>query len=405
VLILEDDDDVGKIIKRIAESSGYEAHLISDPELFFGAVEDLSPALILLDLMVPYMDGTEILTALARRSIAVKIIITSGMGERALDSAGRAGIERGLDIIGLLAKPFSTNKLRELLIDALASLMPLTAGRMAFGSREEFERSVDNREAALSNALEHSEINLAYRPKIECLTGRLVAIDAVAEWSHPRQGIMVLDQFMPGMDGVELIGKITDFIFDQALSWFAGVLADFADSSWSGASLTINVSTRTLGGPQFIEAVCARCRALRLLPQQLVIELSEADIIGDPPIVLELTTRVREQGFRLCVCDYGTGHMSIRDLAKLQFSEIKADRSLVMRAHRSAEARAVLSAMANLGRSLGFSSTADGVEDTETLQYLRYIGFDLAQGRLIAPPMDGATLRHWASGQISYSGS
>lgn len=120
MLILDDDVHVGRIVKLIAESSGLESRLESDPDIFLRAVDDWNPTHIVLDLVMPDVDGVQVLALLANRRCAAKIIIASGTSVRVLDAAGRAGTERGLNIIGLLAKPFSVGALRDLLLDASA---------------------------------------------------------------------------------------------------------------------------------------------------------------------------------------------------------------------------------------------------------------------------------------------
>src|SRR5690606_13730547 len=116
LLILDDDPLTGQTIRNIAALAGFDVELTDSHREFFSALENVRPDAIALDLVMPEMDGVEVIAELARRRCTCKIIITSGVGGRILDAASRSAAERGLDIIGVLPKPFTPAALRELLV-------------------------------------------------------------------------------------------------------------------------------------------------------------------------------------------------------------------------------------------------------------------------------------------------
>ncbi len=397
MLILEDDRDVGKIVKLIAESSGFEARFVTDPESFFSAVEDWKPTHIALDLVMPDMDGVQVLAELSKRRCLANIIITSGMGSRVLDAAGRAGDEHGLKIVGVLPKPFSASALRRLLVD-VAHVLPHSAHeRSTADDQGESRQFFHPTESELRRALRRREFTLFYQPKIECATGRLAGFEALARWAHPDRGIVMPDEFIPLIDEIGLIGELTDAVLDEALPWFEGFLGDCGEESGDGVTLSINFSAKTFTDPEFLERIGARCRRMDIAPQKIIFELTETSTVDDPVISLDLTTRLRLQGFHLSIDDFGIGYSSLLQLVRLPFSEIKVDKSFVMSVRRSAESRTVVKSIVHLGRSLGLRSAADGVEDVQTLRYLKQIGCDLAQGYAIARPMDGDAVCRWVA--------
>jgi EAL domain-containing protein (putative c-di-GMP-specific phosphodiesterase class I) len=101
------------------------------------------------------------------------------------------------------------------------------------------------------------------------------------------------------------------------------------------------------------------------------------------------------KGFRLSIDDFGVGYSSLVALARLPFSELKVDRSFVMAAPQSAEARDIIRAVIGLARSLGLGTVAEGVEDAETLVFLRDHGCDHAQGFHISRPLAPAAASDW----------
>jgi EAL domain-containing protein (putative c-di-GMP-specific phosphodiesterase class I) len=124
----------------------------------------------------------------------------------------------------------------------------------------------------------------------------------------------------------------------------------------------------------------------------------------DPILTLDLMTRFRVKGFELSIDDFGTGFSSMVQLVRLPSTEIKVDKSFVMRAQNSQESRTVIKSIIDLGHSLGLIVTAEGVEDQATLNYLISLGCDLAQGYFISRPMAGESACVWTEQILSDSG-
>jgi EAL domain-containing protein (putative c-di-GMP-specific phosphodiesterase class I) len=121
----------------------------------------------------------------------------------------------------------------------------------------------------------------------------------------------------------------------------------------------------------------------------------------DPVRSLAFLTRLRMNGVQLSIDDFGTGYSSMVQLVRLPFSEIKIDKSFVGDAMRSSEARAVIQSIVDLGHSLDLRVVGEGVEDADTLRYLREIGCDLAQGYFIGRPMTGKAVLEWTEREAS----
>jgi EAL domain-containing protein (putative c-di-GMP-specific phosphodiesterase class I) len=394
MLILEDDVRVGNVIKLMAEVAGLEARLYGVTGQFLAALEEWQPTHIALDLVMPDVDGNQVLAELALRKCTAKIIITSGMGSRVLEAAARAGHERGLNILGVLAKPFSGASMRAMLLEGVEE--PEGTGTAGQGLELQAASGAlfHPPEADLRRCVENREFRPVYQPKIECATGRLAGFEALARWYHPLHGVIMPDQFIPLLNRSGLIDHLTDAVLDAALPWFSS-------SYGASASITlaVNFSVNTFSDPGFVDRISERCRTLGLSPGRLIVELNETDSMDDPIASLDHMARLRMRGFLLSIDDVGTGYSSLLQLVRLPFSEIKIDRSFLVASNRSTESRAVVKFIVDLGRSLGIKSAAEGVEDAETLEYLRQIGCDLAQGYAIARPMDGPATQAWVAGR------
>jgi len=396
LLILDDDPLIGQTILAIAESAGLEARYTETPEAFFLELDGWDPTHIALDLVMPEMDGVQVMVQLAQRGSRARLILTSGVGHRVLDAAGRSAAEHGLQIAGVLSKPFSPSALRGMLGDAPEPAATRPGPGNAGSSRPP---SPDIEVEELARAIREKALFVAYQPKIDCVSGTLSGFEALSRWRHPERGFVPPDRFILLAEQHGLIDELTDCVLQQSLAWFSENFPARPGDSSAGVTLSINISARTLSDQSFVDRLLAMCTAVGIAPSRLIFELTETSAMEDPVASLELLTRLRVKGFQLSIDDFGTGFSSMLQLARLPFSEIKVDKSFVISAARSQESRVVIRSIVDLGRSMGLRSTAEGVEDAETLQYLRDIGCDLAQGFFIGRPMEGPAALEWLKNQ------
>lgn len=394
LLILDDDPLVGCTMQFIAEDLGLETCFVSTAMAFFAQLEAWQPTHIALDLIMPDMDGVQVMKRLAGDRCRARIIITSGVGSRVLDAAGRSAAEHGLDIAGVLSKPFSTGDLRQLL--AGAPLAPPHAAPATAPARPNAAPPHPELGAAdLRRGLDADELLVVYQPKIDCTDARLTGFEALVRWLHPDYGPIAPDRFVPLAEASGLIAALTERVLELALQWFAPICGDRTGlAGGRQLSLSVNLSAKAFNDLDFVDRLAQCCLQLQLAPERLILELTETSAMDDPVASLGLITRLRMKGFHLSIDDFGTGFSSMLQLVRLPFSELKVDKSFVMTALQSEESRTVVKSIVDLGRSLGLRTVAEGVETAEVFDFLRKIGCDQAQGYHIARPMTGdATLR------------
>lgn len=388
VLILDDDPNVGQTIAFVAEAAEMEAKAVTRPEDFFRLVNQWNPTHIVLDLIMPEMDGVEIMRHLSARHNEAYIIILSGVGSRVLDAARRAAAEKGLRIAAVLSKPISTSQLQQHFHETQGT----PVARKSYAPTAE-ERVI---ETDLRRAVNAEEFQLAYQPKIHCDTGLLAGFEALVRWYHPSGRMIMPDAFIPLAERVGLIDRITDQILDQGLRWMS------APGPASTLSLSINLSARTLTDLKFADRLSSRCRSAGVDPNRLILELTETTAMEDPALALDLVTRLRMKGFHVSIDDVGTGYSSMAQLARLPFSEMKVDKSFVMTASASQESRTIIESIIHLGHNLELRVAAEGVEDHGTLEFLKHAGCDYAQGFFIARPMTADRIEDWMGGRAGH---
>jgi len=393
LLVLDDDPMIGQTIAYIAKSVDVQTRITTNAADFFDALDQCQPARIVLDLIMPDMDGVEVLVELARRNCRAHIIISSGVGSRVLDAARRSADEHGLNILGVLSKPFSSIRLRELLTREVSE-QGLQTGNGRVSSIDEITAG------ELSDALDNREFELVYQPKVFCTSSRLAGFEALVRWNSPVRGLIMPGQFIELAEQSNLILPLTHQTIEMAIDWYSTVFdsAEFErNGDDSAPTISVNLSARTLTDQQFVEQVSDFCLRRGVPPHRVIFELTETSAMEDPIASLDLLTRLRVKGFQLSIDDFGTGYSSMLQLVRLPFSEIKVDRSFVMTVSSSEESRAVVRSIVELGSSLGLITTAEGVEDAWALDYLREVGCDLAQGYFISRPLSISDATTWAT--------
>jgi len=399
LLILDDDHDFGRMIQDIAASVDIPSLHFARASEFFESVENWKPTHLAIDLQMPGMDGVKVMEELARRKSTAELIILSGVDERVLDAAARSAKNFGLKFVGVLSKPFSPNALLNLLSAPQSDAEPHANGTRPSGSRRAMISAED-----LRLAIDQRYVQAFYQPKVACADYRLLGFEALARIIHPQFGVLYPDSFIPTSEEEGLIGDLTMAMLDHALGFLARNFPPAASKTGMGATpmedrgnlrVAINLSPQVLRQTSFVDELLGACSASGVDPEQIILELTETATMENPAESLAMLTRLRVKGFRLSLDDFGIGYSSMQQLVKLPFSEIKIDKSFVMNSQSSEESRTVIDSITHLSRSLRLSSVAEGVEDMKTLEYLRSVGCDVAQGYFISRPVPERDLLEW----------
>jgi EAL domain-containing protein (putative c-di-GMP-specific phosphodiesterase class I)/FixJ family two-component response regulator len=387
VLIIDDDPDVGRLLEMQVKATGREVRLTDDPEAFLAIHREWKPDFVVIDLVMPKMDGLDVLTHLSHDHCTASVVISSGMGGRVMDAARRFADANGLKIAGVLGKPHTQAELRAVferdaspLAKKAAESAPAPTSWRAAEFQSDFRAAVTG-----------DQVSVAYQPKVDCKTGAVVGYEALARWTHPARGSISPDEFVPLAERFGLVSLLTERVMGEALRWFAG--REHAE----GVSIAINISAGEFDEPALDKRFVSACAEAGVDPGNVILEMTETSAMAEPARSLQLLTRLRLEGFHLSLDDFGTGYSSMLQLARLPFSELKVDRSFVMTALTSDESVIVIRSIIDLGHALGMKLTAEGVEDGTVLALLTDLGCDFAQGFHIARPMFPEVLEAWTS--------
>jgi diguanylate cyclase (GGDEF)-like protein len=231
------------------------------------------------------------------------------------------------------------------------------------------------------------QLTLHYQPKIDVSTEAVTGVEALARWQHPERGPISPGEFIPVLETTSLIHRFTDRVLAIALA---------QARSWLDAGhrvpVAVNISTRSLLDTSFPDRVATMLADSRVPGEMLCIEITEHTVMTDPATTIEALRRIRALGVKTSIDDYGTGYSSMTYLKLLPLDELKIDRSFVHDMAIDHANRALVRSTVELGRNLGLTVVAEGVEDAATHVALHAVGCDLAQGYHFARPLPADVL-------------
>ena len=235
-----------------------------------------------------------------------------------------------------------------------------------------------NLELDLRKALAHGEFELYYQPIIELEGTRLTGFEALVRWNHPVRKLVGPDQFIPTMEEIGLISELGDWVLREACREAA---------TWPrGLTIAVNISARQFRNPKLALSVATALSASGLSAAHLELEVTETVLLQNDKAVVETLHQIRGLGVRIAMDDFGTGYSSLSYLRSFPFDKIKIDRSFVQELGVKEDCVAIVRAVVRLGKTLGMTTTAEGVETIEQLDILQAEGCDQAQGYLFSPP-------------------
>jgi len=383
LIVIDDEPDLACLVGDVAEQAGFSVEQYNNAGLFIEQY-DKRADVIVLDLMMPGLDGVEVIRFLAGIDCDTQLILISGFDSGVLHSAQKLATEQGLNFSGSLNKPFRNDDLRKLLSE-LSITVKSAAHRVSIETPPASE---------LLDALKNNELLLHYQPKVGLNGYSVTAVEALVRWQHPVYGLLGPDLFIPVAEEHGLIDDLTWVVLEQAMAQCR---------SWSDQGLTVhmavNMSSNTLKELDLPEKMDDLVQKYGQDPSQLILEVTETALMQELTKSLDILTRLRMRGFHLSIDDFGTGYSSLVQLHRAPFSEIKIDRSFVMDMDGDKESYAIIETVIVLGHKLGMKVVAEGVETQANLEQLAAMGCDLAQGYHIARPMPGKEIFTWMSNQ------
>ncbi|MFT4183361.1 MAG: EAL domain-containing protein [Rhizobium sp.] len=251
---------------------------------------------------------------------------------------------------------------------------------------DEMESRIQERvrlQARLRASLQTREgLFVFYQPIIDALTKKVTAREALIRWHHPQRGWISPGEFVPIAEQSGLIDQLGEFVLNTACLDAAG---------WEdGARVAVNISAAQLGKGTMVPAILAALTRTGLPPDRLEVEVTETAMLDDEHGGVGDLRRIRDMGVRVALDDFGTGYSSLTHLRAFPFDKIKIDGSFVRDALERPESAAVVRAIADLGKRLGVTTVAEGVETEAHLKRVLEEGCSEVQGFFYGRPEPSA---------------
>lgn len=238
-------------------------------------------------------------------------------------------------------------------------------------------------ERELRQAVAAKQFVVHYQPRRAIGNDRILGMEALLRWSHPRRGMVRPTEFIGLAENIGLINPITECVLEQSCRqhrlWIEAGLPPLR--------LAVNLSPIQFREEGVVDLVQSMLKRTGIEPETLEIELTEGVMLENSKVAIDSLTRLNDLGVTFSLDDFGTGYSSLSYVRRLPVQRLKIDQSFVHRLGQDGQDDAIVRAIIDLGHSLGLQITAEGVETKKQLERLKALGCDEVQGDLISPPL------------------
>jgi diguanylate cyclase (GGDEF)-like protein len=240
-------------------------------------------------------------------------------------------------------------------------------------------------ETSLRRGLERNEFFLHYQAKLDLRTGRITGVEALVRWQHPEMGMVPPVQFIPLAEETGLIVPIGKWVLNAACTQCVA----WQRESLPPLCMAVNLSARQFADEDLVKDIAAALESTGLQPELLELELTESMVIQNPERAGRVLAELKKMGTRLAIDDFGVGYSSLTHLKRFPIDTLKIDRSFIRDLPQDLEDKAITQAIIAMGKSLGLTVVAEGVETLEQQTFLHDHACDEMQGYFFSKPIPG----------------
>jgi diguanylate cyclase (GGDEF)-like protein/PAS domain S-box-containing protein len=244
-----------------------------------------------------------------------------------------------------------------------------------------------SQEKLLRKALEYQEFVVYYQPQLDLRNGRIVSVEALVRWNHPKSGLIEPSHFIPSAEISGLIVPLGDWVLETAVRQLRTWHAELGP-----LRLAVNLSARQFHDRDLRRRILATLERVGVAPEYLELEITESVAMADAASTADILRDLGESGIRIAVDDFGTGYSSLSYLRQFELDVLKVDGSFVKGIGRTAGDETIVNTIVGMAHSLDLEVIAEGVETLEQLAFLSAKGCDVVQGFAIAPALPSPEL-------------
>jgi diguanylate cyclase (GGDEF)-like protein len=246
-------------------------------------------------------------------------------------------------------------------------------------------------ETELKNAVKNNEFVLHYQPKISLVDGKVIGVEALIRWQHPKRGLLSPIHFIPLAEENGLIVDIGNWVFREACNQHRR----WIEAALPATHMAINVSSLQFKKEGFVDSLKIIFSETGINPSFIEIELTESTLMHNEAGILEKLNQLKEIGVRLSIDDFGTGYSNLNYLKQFPIDSIKIDQSFIRDIDITPVNESIVRAIVTLANSLSMTSIAEGTESDSELEVVKRCLCDVAQGYHYAKPLSPNEYMEW----------
>ncbi|SER57664.1 diguanylate cyclase (GGDEF) domain-containing protein [Gracilibacillus ureilyticus] len=239
-------------------------------------------------------------------------------------------------------------------------------------------------ESDIRKAFKLNEFKLAYQPKVDVQTNRIVGVEALIRWEHGKKGKIPPSTFIPIAEEIGMIHAIGEWVLYEACRQFMR----WKEAGAEPVIIAVNVSAIELQQADFLCKVKNAINETGMDPNYLEIEITENSVMQNTDACIRTMKELRKMGISLSIDDFGTGYSSMGYLQKFPINFLKIDQSFIKDLFTESGSAEIIKAMIQLGHTFGLKVVAEGVEGEQILSFIRDEDCDYYQGYFYSKPLD-----------------
>ncbi len=384
ILVIEDEELVRENILDLLEAENFETLAAANGKIGLDLAVSEVPDVILCDLMMPNIDGYEVLKLLNSQAITATIPFIF-LTARTAKADVRQGMELGAD--DYLTKPFTRSEL----LNAIMSRLEKQTEDIKYISKSNktsarFLPELQILKSSLLRTLAKRklrEFQVHYQPIVETKFGSIVGAESLVRWQSSELGLISPAELIPLAESTGLIIPIGEWLIhnvcNQTKIW--------QDAGYKDFYATINISINQLIQPDFVAKLLKSLAENDLHPSSLELEITEGAIEQDVNTAINRMQELRSHGLKLSIDDFGTGRSSLIYLKQLPIDTLKIDHYFVHNIDKDRQKSAITKGIIEMAHNLNLQVVAEGVETKAELNIVKALKCDKAQGYLLSHPL------------------
>jgi diguanylate cyclase len=259
------------------------------------------------------------------------------------------------------------------------------------GTRQSFRDGIARLQLLwdLRRAIDDRSLTLVYQPQFRLATGAVCGAEALLRWEHITLGSLEPREFLPLVREHGLMDAVTDLVLSRAVADASGW-----HTTGNAIPVAINIWASSLDEDTLADRIMAVLDAHGMPANLLTVEITEELVVADFGKGRAVLNRLRDAGIRVSIDDFGSGYSTLTYLRELPIDEVKLDRHLIAPIPYDQRAATIARSVIELAEELGIASVAEGMENDETVQWLKRFGCDVVQGNYFSGPLPAGEIPH-----------